>query len=193
MDTKNLPLAESLQDTVDRLLSYWFNTIAPVIRSGKRVLVVAHGNSLRALIKYLNNPLYVLHNILYAGMSYPIGALADRIGKRGLLALGYVLAAIMGIGWIIAVPSVWMLALLFALGGTFIAAEDALEGALAADLLPEEVRGTGYGVLATVNGLGDFLSSIIVGALWTVFNPAVGFAYATLLFALGAIVIYRVR
>ena len=137
--------------------------------------------------------LYVLHNILYSGMSYPIGALADRIGKRGLLALGYGLAAIMGIGWIVAVPSVWMLALLFALGGTFIAAEDALEGALAADLLPEEVRGTGYGVLATVNGLGDFLSSIIVGALWTVFNPAVGFAYATLLFALGAIVIYRVR
>ena len=137
--------------------------------------------------------LYVLHNVLYAGMSYPIGALADRIGKRGLLALGYGLAAVMGIGWIIAVPSVWMLGLLFALGGTFIAAEDALEGALAADLLPEEVRGTGYGVLATVNGLGDFLSSIIVGALWTAFNPAVGFAYSTFLFIVGAIAIYRLR
>jgi len=137
--------------------------------------------------------LYVLHNILYAGMSYPIGALADRIGKRGLLALGYGLAAVMGIGWIIAVPSVWMLGLLFALGGTFIAAEDALEGALAADLLPEDVRGTGYGVLATVNGLGDFLSSIIVGALWTAFNPAIGFAYATFLFFVGAIAIYRIR
>ena len=137
--------------------------------------------------------LYVLHNVLYAGMSYPIGALADRIGKRSLLALGYGLAAVMGIGWIIAVPSVWMMGLLFALGGTFIAAEDALEGALAADLLPEEVRGTGYGVLATVNGLGDFLSSIIVGALWTAFNPAVGFAYATVLFIVGAIAIYRVR
>jgi len=115
------------------------------------------------------------------------------LNEAGLLALGYGLAAVMGIGWIIAVPSVWMLGLLFALGGTFIAAEDALEGALAADLLPEDVRGTGYGVLATVNGLGDFLSSIIVGALWTAFNPAVGFAYATLLFALGAIVIYPVR
>jgi len=137
--------------------------------------------------------LYVLHNILYAGMAYPIGALADRIGKRGLLALGYGLAAIMGIGWIISVPSVWMLGLLFALGGTFIAAEDALEGALAADLLPEDIRGTGYGVLATVNGLGDFLSSVIVGALWTIYNPAIGFAYATSLFVIGAIVIFRVR
>jgi len=137
--------------------------------------------------------LYTLHNVLYAGMSFPIGALADRIGKRGLLALGYGVAALMGIGWIVAVPSVWLLGLLFALGGTFIAAEDALEGALAADLLPEDVRGTGYGVLATVNGLGDFLSSIVVGALWTAVSPAAGFAYAAALFVLGAVVIYRVR
>jgi len=55
VDVKNLPLTESLKDTVDRLLPYWFDTIAPVIRSGKRVLVVAHGNSLRALIKHLTN------------------------------------------------------------------------------------------------------------------------------------------
>ena len=55
VDAKDLPLTESLMDTVDRLLPYWFDTIAPVIRSGKRVLIVAHGNSLRALIKYLNN------------------------------------------------------------------------------------------------------------------------------------------
>jgi len=137
--------------------------------------------------------LYVLHNVLYAGMSFPIGALADRIGKRTLLALGYTTAAVMGIGWILATPSVGWLAVLFALGGIFVAAEDALEGALAADLLPEPVRGTGYGVLATVNGIGDFSSSIIVGALWTVVSPAAGFIYATVLFGLGAIVIYKLR
>lgn len=137
--------------------------------------------------------LYVLHNILYAGMSYPIGALSDKIGKRGLLSLGYALAALMGVGWILAAPSIWMLAVLFALGGTFIAAEDALEGALAADLLPEDVRGTGYGVLATVNGVGDFLSSLIVGVLWSAISPAAGFAYATLLFMLGAVIVYRLR
>ena len=55
LDLKDLPLTECLKDTVDRLLPYWFETIAPVIRSGKKVLVVAHGNSLRALIKHLNN------------------------------------------------------------------------------------------------------------------------------------------
>ncbi len=55
LDVKNIPLTESLKDTADRLLPYWFDTIAPAIRSGKKVLVVAHGNSLRALVKYLNN------------------------------------------------------------------------------------------------------------------------------------------
>jgi len=50
-----LPLTESLKDTVARFLPYWHETIAPSIRSGKRVLIAAHGNSLRALVKYLDN------------------------------------------------------------------------------------------------------------------------------------------
>src|SRR5262249_57801038 len=48
------PLTESLKDTVARVLPYWQETIAPAIRSGNRVLVAAHGNSLRALVKYLD-------------------------------------------------------------------------------------------------------------------------------------------
>lgn len=50
-----LPLTECLKDTVDRVLPYWYETIAPTIRSGQRVLIAAHGNSLRALVKYLDN------------------------------------------------------------------------------------------------------------------------------------------
>ena len=137
--------------------------------------------------------LYVLHNVLYAGMSYPIGALADRTDKRLLLAGGYCVAALMGVGWVVLTPSLWHLALLFALGGVYIAAEDALEGALAADLLPDNLRGTGYGVLATVNGLGDFASSIVVGALWQSLSPAAGFGYATVLFVAGAVLMLRLR
>src|SRR5438093_4426922 len=49
-----LPLTESLKDTVARFLPYWHDTIAPAIRSGQRVLIAAHGNSLRALVKYLD-------------------------------------------------------------------------------------------------------------------------------------------
>ena len=52
---RELPLTESLKDTVARFLPYWHETIAPAIRSGRRVLITAHGNSLRALVKYLDS------------------------------------------------------------------------------------------------------------------------------------------
>ena len=55
MDKKDIPLTECLKDTVNRFLPYWHETIAPAIRSGKKVLIAAHGNSLRALVKYLDN------------------------------------------------------------------------------------------------------------------------------------------
>jgi 2,3-bisphosphoglycerate-dependent phosphoglycerate mutase len=51
----DIPLTESLKDTVARFLPYWHETIAPAIVSGRRVLITAHGNSLRALVKYLDN------------------------------------------------------------------------------------------------------------------------------------------
>ncbi|MBN1487436.1 MAG: 2,3-diphosphoglycerate-dependent phosphoglycerate mutase [Anaerolineae bacterium] len=50
-----LPLTECLKDTVARFLPYWHETIAPTVQSGKRVIIAAHGNSLRALVKYLDN------------------------------------------------------------------------------------------------------------------------------------------
>ena len=50
----DLPLTESLKDTVARFLPYWDDTIAPAIRAGQRVLIAAHGNSLRALVKHLD-------------------------------------------------------------------------------------------------------------------------------------------
>jgi 2,3-bisphosphoglycerate-dependent phosphoglycerate mutase len=50
-----LPLAESLKDTVARFMPYWNEVLAPTLKSGKRVIISAHGNSLRALVKYLDN------------------------------------------------------------------------------------------------------------------------------------------
>ncbi|MGQ9808123.1 MAG: 2,3-diphosphoglycerate-dependent phosphoglycerate mutase [Armatimonadota bacterium] len=51
---EQLPLTECLKDTVERFLPFWHETIAPTVKSGKRVLIAAHGNSLRALVKYLD-------------------------------------------------------------------------------------------------------------------------------------------
>ena len=55
MDPKDIPLTECLKDTVARFLPHWNEVIAPQVRSGKRVLVAAHGNTIRALVKYLDN------------------------------------------------------------------------------------------------------------------------------------------
>lgn len=55
IDKKEIPLTESLKDTVFRFLPYWNEVISPAIREKKKVVIVAHGNSLRALVKYLDN------------------------------------------------------------------------------------------------------------------------------------------
>lgn len=55
LSTDQLPLAECLKDTVARFLPFWHETVAPAIKSGKKIIIAAHGNSLRALVKYLDN------------------------------------------------------------------------------------------------------------------------------------------
>ncbi len=55
LSAAELPLSESLKDTVNRFLPYWHEAIAPAVKSSRRVIVAAHGNSLRALVKYLDN------------------------------------------------------------------------------------------------------------------------------------------
>ena len=52
---EEIPSTESLKITLERVLPYWHSTIAPIIKSGKRLLIAAHGNSLRAMVKYLDN------------------------------------------------------------------------------------------------------------------------------------------
>ena len=55
LDDRDLPLTECLRDTVERFLPFWHGSIAPAVKAGKRAIIVAHGNSLRALVKYLDN------------------------------------------------------------------------------------------------------------------------------------------
>jgi 2,3-bisphosphoglycerate-dependent phosphoglycerate mutase len=69
LTSAQFPATECLRDTVIRFLPYWQETIAPMVRSGKRVIVVAHGNSLRALIKYLDN----ISDADIVGLNIPTG------------------------------------------------------------------------------------------------------------------------
>lgn len=135
--------------------------------------------------------LYTFHNVIYAGASFPAGAIGDRIGRRGVLAVGYFLAAGMSVGFIVVPLHLPELVVLFGVAGLYVAIQDTLEKSVAAELLPREIRATGFGVLATVNGIGDFVSSMAVGFLWSAVSPVAGFAYAASLTMLGGVFILR--
>ena len=134
--------------------------------------------------------LYVVHNVVYASASYPVGALGDRIGRTTLLAIGYALAGAMCLGFLLPSPSVAIMLILFSAGGFYIAIEDSLERAVAAELLPPTLRGTGFGVLASLNGFGDLISSSTVGLLWSTVSPEAGFLFAAV-FSFGGALFMR--
>ena len=66
---RDIPLTESLKDTVARFMPYWHETLAPGLKSGKKMIIAAHGNSLRALVKYLDN----IPDADIVGMNIPTG------------------------------------------------------------------------------------------------------------------------
>jgi MFS family permease len=141
--------------------------------------------------------LYATRNGLQAVASFPVGAISDRIGRRGLLVAGYVLGAIVMLGF--AAAFVWQLGslpvviVLFVLAGIYIAVQEALEGAMTADLIPDRTRrGTAYGALGFVNGFGDFVASVVVGLL-LMWQPEIAFLYAAAWMFLGAGAMTRVR
>jgi MFS family permease len=99
----------------------------------------------------------------------------------------------MCLGFILEPPKLWAMIVLFSLAGIYIALVDSMERALAGDLLPENLRGTGYGVMSMINGVGDFISSFAVGLLWAKVSPAAGFVYAGFLTLIGGVVLFMVR
>ena len=137
--------------------------------------------------------LYVLHNVFYAGFSYLGGLLADRFLKNQLLAGGYAPAALMALGIMFLPAGPGLLALVFMLGGVQVAIEETLEDAYCAELVEPAQHGMAFGVLATVNGIGDFLSSAIVGLLWSALGQTVAFGYSAVLFLLGAVLTLQVH
>jgi MFS family permease len=101
--------------------------------------------------------LYILHNVFYAAFSFVAGWLADRFRKNHVLAAGYFLAAVMAVVIMVVPFTIWTLAGVFVLGGVYVAIEETLEDSFCAELTTEEHHGMAFGVLATVNGVGDSL------------------------------------
>jgi MFS family permease len=134
--------------------------------------------------------LYVLHNAVSAGAAFPMGALADRAGHRRVIVGGYLFAAATTLGFVLAPPTPFWLVALFVCSGLYIASEEVAEKSYAASLLSGDRRGAGMGLLAATNGIGDMVSSALVGTLWSLIpDPGWGFGAAAALQLAGALTI----
>jgi MFS family permease len=119
---------------------------------------------------------YVGYNIVYTVSCYLSGLLSDRFPKNNVLALGYVLAVIPAAVLLVPGDSLLKFALVFAFSGLYMGVWETVENATAATMLTPDSRGVGFGVLASVNGLGDMISSAAVGTLW-LFSPVAAMAF----------------
>lgn len=138
--------------------------------------------------------LYTLHNVFYAGSAYLSGWLSDHVPNRKVvLAAGYALAGVTAILLCTGTHSLPLLAAIFILAGLYIGTEEALEDSLSAELVPQEQHGMAFGTLAAVNAVGDFVSSLLVGTLWSAFNVQTAFTASAILFFVGALLILRLR
>ncbi|MFY9824219.1 MAG: MFS transporter [Thermoanaerobaculia bacterium] len=135
---------------------------------------------------------YIGYNVLYTVSCYVSGMLADRYPKRWVLALGYSLAVIPALALLFAGDSVMFYGVAFGVSGIYMGVWETVENAASAEMLPGAMRGLGFGVLATVNGLGDFLSSALVGVLWVV-SPAAAMGLVIFAALVGSAIIAATR
>jgi len=156
-----------------------------------RMLAPNHGMAKAASLAV---GLYTLHNVFYAGSAYIGGWLSDHVPQRKfVLASGYLLAGVTALLLTTAARHLWLLAIIFILAGLYIGTDEALEDSLAAELIHRESHGMAFGTLAAVNAVGDFLSSLVVGFLWSAVSVRAAFSFSAVLFFLGAFLILRLR
>jgi MFS family permease len=137
--------------------------------------------------------LYTLSNIIYAIVGYPLGVLADRYNKKIILGTAYVLFALVCFGFIYVGSSLVFLTILFSINGIYTAAIESSQPALAATLIKQDQRGAGYGVMSAVDGIGDFISSGMMGIIWTYASITLGFSLAGTLSLAAAIMLFILK
>lgn len=122
--------------------------------------------------------IYAGHNAVATMASLAAGRWYDRAGPRAVFATG---AAVYVLGYLVfaaGAHSALIVALGFALAGTGIGLAEPTQSAVVSRLLPDRLRGSGFGVLGAVQASGDVVATVVAGVLYTVASPAVAFGYA---------------
>ena len=128
----------------------------------------------------------VLFNFVYASLSTPAGILSDKLGRRRIILLGWLIYALVYLGFALASVS-WQVWLLFGFYGVYYGLAEGVSRAFVADLVPEEKRGTAYGLFHGIVGVTLLPASLIAGYLWQVVNPAAPFFFGAIMALLAMI------
>jgi MFS family permease len=120
--------------------------------------------------------LFVAFNLVYALVSLPAGLVSDRLGRKGVIVVGWSIYAIAYLGLAVA-SAAWQVWLLFALYGLYYGVAEGVSRAFVADLVPAERRGTAYGLYHTAVGLSLLPASLIAGWLWHLIGPEAPFFF----------------
>ncbi|MDP2730255.1 MAG: MFS transporter [Dehalococcoidales bacterium] len=135
----------------------------------------------------------VLFNAVYAVAALPMGILSDRLGRRRILALGWLIYTLVYVGFALS-STIWQIWLAFAFLGIYAAIVEGVSRAFIADLAPAELRGTSYGLYWSVVGISVLIGSIIGGIVWDAIGPAATFYFgagAAFLAMLGIVTLVR--
>lgn len=128
---------------------------------------------------------YLLFNVVYAALAMPFGWLSDKMPKRHVIAAGYGVYGLLALGFAMATAPHHAL-VLFLGYGLFMALIEGTQRAYIPRLVPEEARGTAYGVFHTAIGLAALPASLIAGMLWQTFGAKAPFLFASVLAILAA-------
>ena len=134
---------------------------------------------------------YALFNLVSAAGAIPAGMLSDRIGRRRVIACGWAVYALAYLGFALA-RSPWMIWGLYAFYGLFYALTEGAAKAMVAELVPEESRGTAYGLYNAAVGVMALPASVIAGLLWHRISPAAPFVFGAGLAGLALIALWFV-
>lgn len=132
--------------------------------------------------------LYLIMNVVYAVSSFPFGIISDKIGRKTVLLLGFVIFFVVYLGFAFAPSWVWIW-ILFPVYGLYYGLSDGVSKALISDLSPQYLKATAFGTYYFVIGVVAFPASLVAGTLWQTVGPTVAFLYGAAMALVAILVI----
>lgn len=131
---------------------------------------------------------YFVFNLTYSILSYPLGSLSDRVGKKPLLIMGFIMFALVYMGFALA-HAQWHVWALFIFYGLYCALTEGIQRAYVADLVPQGKRGMAMGTFNALIGMAALPASIIAGYLWKLFGPLATFSFGSITACVSALLL----